>query len=92
MFINYNDRQIHHTYLVISLLCPTLGDQPVRLFQRQHPGPALDLLHALPLPLHRGVQVGLHDLNLLIVEHGGITGGEAGHRFLQLNLITNYPY
>ena len=34
-----------------------LGDQPLRMLQRQHPGQAVDLLHALPLPLHCGVQV-----------------------------------
>ena len=67
MFINYNYRQIL-VVLVVTVTCvykrPTLGHQPLCLFQRQHPGPALDLIHALPLPLHRGVQVGLHDIDL----------------------------
>ena len=35
-----------------------VGDLAVRVLQRQHVGPAVDLLHALPLPLHRRVQVG----------------------------------
>ena len=34
------------------------GDLVIRVLQRQHAGPAMDLLHALPLPLHRRVQVG----------------------------------